>query len=316
MSVFRPSCAAFARRLCTTQPHIERTLRSPLLSLIQRHQTPQPRCRFFSNSTRRFAKVIDTPPNPAIPLSPKRTVRIGSLPDGPVNDGTVRRIFGPRLSAVDGNNVLRILHHRRTAGSLADYGVDNLGKQYPHVDRNLALKGLEWLREQYPIDEARAAEEWAEKEANRIQYELWLADPETESKYKDPARAYREQMQKEETARQEQDMEGQKIGMLHVGKSQFERNIEEKRQQRLEEATRKAEEKEQNERNMEVKLATGEWVRTPTGTQLMKPGQTTYVDVFGREQVSRRKEEAEKYQKESQTNFTSEEEMLAQTTLV
>jgi rhomboid-like protein len=233
-----------------------------------------------------------------------------------VNDGTVRRIFGPRLSAVDGNNVLRILHHRRTAGSLADYGVDNLGKQYTHVDRNLALKGLEWLREQYPIDEARAAEEWAEKEANRIQYELWLADPETESKYKDPARAYREQMQKEETARQEQDMEGQKIGMLHVGKSQFERNIEEKRQQRLEEATRKAEEKEQNERDMEVKLATGEWVRTPTGTQLMKPGQTTYVDVFGREQVSRRKEEAEKYQKESQTNFTSEEEMLAQTTLV
>ena len=185
-----------------------------------------------------------------------------------------------------------------------------------HVNRAMALKGLEWLRERYPIDEARAAEEWAEKEANRIQYELWLADPETESKYKDPARAYREQMQKEEEERQQQEHDEQKIGILHVGKSQFERNIEEKRKQRLEEITRVAEEKEQKERDMEEKLASGEWVRTPTGTQLMKPGQTTYVDAFGREQVSRRKEEAEKYQKQSQTEFTSLEEMLSKTTLV
>jgi rhomboid-like protein len=251
-----------------------------------------------------------------IPQHPKRTVRIGPLPQGQVSDGIIRRIFGSRLSPVDGNNVLRILHHRRTAGSLADYGVDNLGNQYKHVNRDLALKGLEWLREKYPIDEARAAEEWAEREANRIQYELWLADPETESKYKDPARAYRDKMQKEEQERQQQELDDQKMGILHVGKSQFERNIEEKRQQRLEEITRIAEEKEQSERDMEVKLASGEWVRTPTGTQLMKPGQTTYVDVFGREQISRRKEVAEKYQKQSQTEFSSEEEMLSKTTLV
>jgi rhomboid-like protein len=212
--------------------------------------------------------------------------------------------------------VLRILHHRRTAGSLADYGVDNLGKQYTHVSRETALKGLEWLREKYPIDEARAAEEWAEREANRIQYELWLADPETESKYKDPARAFKEEMEKEEAARQQQELDGRKIGILHAGKSQFERNIEEKRRARLEEITRKAEEKEQHEREMEEKLATGEYVKTPTGTQLMKPGQTTYVDVFGREQVSRRKEEAEKYQKQSETEFSSVEEMLSKTTLV
>jgi rhomboid-like protein len=184
------------------------------------------------------------------------------------------------------------------------------------VSRDLAMKGLEWLREKYPIDEARAAEDWAEKEANRIQYELWLADPETESKYKDPARAFREQMQKEEEKRQQEEVDNQKIGILHVGKSQFERNIEEKRKQRLEEVTRKAEEKEQKEREMEEKLASGEWVRTPTGTQLMKPGQTTYVDVFGREQVSRRKEEAEKYQKQSQTEFKDVDEMLAKTTVV
>jgi rhomboid-like protein len=233
-----------------------------------------------------------------------------------VDEGTIKRIFGSKLSANDGNNVLRILHHRRTAGSLADYGVEHLGKQYTHVSTATALKGLEWLRERYPIDEARAAEEWAEKEANRIQYELWLADPETESKYKDPARAFREQMQKEEEEKQQHEAEDKKIGILHVGKSQFERNIEEKRKQRLEEITKVAEEKEQKEVEMEEKLASGEWVRTPTGTQLMKPGQTTYVDVFGREQVSRRKELAEKYQQESQTEFGTVEEMLTKTTLV
>jgi rhomboid-like protein len=318
MSLVRPSCAAFARRLCVPQPHLEHASRSPLLSLIHKHRASHahPQCRSFSATRRYLAKVIDTPSNPTIPHVPKRTVRIGPLPEGRVNEDTVRRIFGSRMSGVDGNNVLRILHHRRTAGSLADYGVDNLGKQYTHVSRAMALKGLEWLRERYPIDEARAAEEWAEKEANRIQYELWLADPETESKYKDPARAYREQMEKEEKERKQEEGDDRKIGILHVGKSQFERNIEEKRKQRLDEITRKAEEKEQNERDMQVKLESGEWVRTPTGTQLMKPGQTTYVDVFGREQISRRKEEAEKYQQQSHTEFTTVEEMLVKTTLV
>jgi rhomboid-like protein len=195
--------------------------------------------------------------------------------------------------------------------------VSNLGKQYTHVDMNLALKGLEWLRETYPIDEGRAGEEWAEKEANRIAYELWLSDPDTESKYKDPARAYKEQMEKEEQERLRQEADEQKMGILHVGKSQFELNIEEKRRQRLEAITRVAEEKEKNEREMEAKLATGEWVRTPTGTQLMKPGQTTYVDVFGREQVSRRKEEMEKYSKAAVvTEAQTPEELLAMTTVV
>ena len=140
---------------------------------------------------------MDTPQSPANPHEqkrPARTVKIGPLPSGRVSDDVIRRIFRGRLSRAEGNNVLRILHHRRTAGSLADYGVDNLGAQYTHVDHALALKGLDWLREKYPVDEALAAEQWAEKEANRISYELWLADPETESKYKDPARAFRDQL--------------------------------------------------------------------------------------------------------------------------
>ncbi|KAH5476619.1 hypothetical protein HBI82_120850 [Parastagonospora nodorum] len=315
MSLLRPSCATLARRLCTAHTQLEHASRSPVLALLQSYRKSRPQCRSFHTTRRYMAKVIDTPANPTLPHVPKRTVRIGPLPDGRVDDRTVRRIFGSKLSPADANNVLRILHHRRTAGSLADYGVDNLGKQYTHVSRETALKGLEWLREVYPIDEARAAEEWAEKEANRIQYELWLADPETESKYKDPARAFKEQMQKEEEERQQQERDERKIGILHAGKSQFERNIEEKRKQRLEEITRVAEEKEEKEREMEEKLATGEWVKTPTGKQLMKPGQSTYVDVFGREMVSRRKEEQEKYQQKSLSGFASEEEMLSKTTL-
>ncbi|KAL5118288.1 hypothetical protein ACEQ8H_003798 [Pleosporales sp. CAS-2024a] len=314
MPLLRPSCAALARRLCTSPPppQLAHASTGPILALLQSHRQLRP----LRTSRRHLAQVVDTPANPTLPRVPKRTVRIGPLPHGRVDDATLGQIFGPKLSPADGNKVLRILHHRRTVGSLADYGVDNLGKNYSHVSRQTALKALEWLRDMYPIDEARAAEEWAEKEANRIQYELWLADPETESKYKDPARAFKEHMQKEEEEhRQRQEHEARRIGILHAGKSQFERNIEQKRQQRLDEITRIAEEKERKERDMEEKLASGEWVRTPTGTQLMKPGQTTYVDIFGREQVSRRKEEAEKYQQQSTTGFASVEDMLAQTTL-
>ncbi|KAF2856381.1 hypothetical protein T440DRAFT_495138 [Plenodomus tracheiphilus IPT5] len=316
MSLLRPSCAALARRLCTAQSHLESASRSPIIGLLQTYRKSRPQCRSFSHSHRYYANVVDTPHMPTNPEHRKRTVRIGPLPRGAVKEAVIHRIFKGKLSSAEGNNVLRILHHRRTAGSLADYGVDNLGKQFTHVNRELALEGLNWLREHYPIDEARAAEEWAEKEANRISYELWLADPETESKYKDPARAFKEQLEKEEQERLRQGGKEQKIGILHVGKSQFERNIEEKRKARLDEMARKAEEKEQNERDMEAKLATGEWVRTPTGTQLMKPGQDTYVDVFGREQVSRRKEEMEKYAKLSDaTGAKSEAELLAKTTL-
>jgi rhomboid-like protein len=199
---------------------------------------------------------------------------------------------------------------------LADYGVDNLGHKYAHVNRTLATKALEWLREAFPVDEGRAAEQWAEKEANRIAYELWLADPENDSKYKDPARVWRDQQKEIEQQNEQQEDEGQKIGMLRAGPSQFEKNIADKRRQRLEEAAKKAEEKEAKEREEMVKLETGEWVKTPRGTGLMKPGQTAYVDVFGREQISQRKELQEAYRKKAELQFKTPEEMLAATTIV
>lgn len=328
MALLRPSCAAlrpppvtqhwnsltlaFARRFCSSQqsPFYSPKDRPSVLSTLRSSPLVDSQCRLFSSTLRSRASVDD-------PLSAqrRRTVRIGPLPTGNVDDATIRRIFGGHISGVEGNHILRILQHRRTSGSLADYGVDNLGKHYVHVTREQALKGLEWLREMFPVDEARAAQEWAEREANRIAYELWLADPENDSKYKDPARAFKKH-QEELKKQQEEYEEDQRIGMLRVGKSQFDRNIEEKRRQRLEAVTKKAEEKESKEREMEEKLASGEWVRTPGGTQLMKPGQTAYVDIFGREQVSRRAEMLEKYRKMAQTPFKSEEEMLKSSTTV
>jgi rhomboid-like protein len=231
----------------------------------------------------------------------------------------IARIFGPNVSPLQGYNVLRILHHRRTSGSLVDYGVDNLGPLYGDITHEQAKRGLEWLRGKYPIDEARAAEEWAEKEANRIAYELWLADPDNaDSKWNDPARVWAEKQQKEaEEAAKANQEEEYRIGMLRAGPSQFERNIAEKRQQRLEAAAKRAEEKEKKEKEMQELVATGKYLLTPGGTQLMKPGQTAYVDIFGREQVSRRNEEMAKWKERSvNKEYSTPEEMLAKTTLV
>ncbi|CAI6250531.1 unnamed protein product [Periconia digitata] len=331
-SAFRPAARlpmqwntvtlALARRYCTQQTCFSTTPSSPIFSALRPTTSIQSH-RLFSTTRQCAAKVHNPPHNdPTTSSNPtplqRRAVQIGPLPTGPVDGETIRRIFGGRISSTDGNAALRIIHHRRTSGSLADYGVDNLGAHLEHINRPAATKALNWLRSKIPVDEARAAEEWAEKEANRLAYNLWLADPENDSKYKDPARAFREKQRRDNEERELQEQEeeeGRRIGLLHVGPSQFERNIKEQRRLRLEAVTREAEEKEAREKNDEVKLATGEWVRTPSGTQLMKPGQEAYIDIFGREQISRRKEELERAQKKSQTDFKSPEEMLAATTL-
>ncbi|KAF2266923.1 hypothetical protein CC78DRAFT_566635 [Lojkania enalia] len=332
----RPSCAAlrtsvpitqqwnavtlaFARRFCAQQSFPPSSGPSTILAALQSRPPPLAagQCRPFSSSLRASASVskpaASAPPPPKGKHQQTRVVKIGLLPTGDVDAATIKSIFGKTVSMQDGNHVLRILHHRRVSGSLADYGVANLGHRYRHVSSALAMKGLEWLRKAFPIDEARAAEEWAEKEANRISYELWLTDPENaDSKYNDPARVFQAQQRKME---EEQEHEEQRIGMLYVGPSQIERHVEEQRKERLEAMARKAEEREKKEKEDEEKLATGEWVRTPGGTGLMRPGQKTYLDPFGREHIDRRDEYQKYYQKKAETPFKSEEEMLNSTTL-
>ncbi|ORY09087.1 hypothetical protein BCR34DRAFT_603108 [Clohesyomyces aquaticus] len=333
-ALLRPSCAAlrssipvthqwntvtraFARQFCSSLQSRSLNSQTPpsLLSVLQSHKAAlaSTQHRAFSASPRSRASVSEPPP----PNSPKkRTVHVGPLPCGDVDLPTLKRIFGPNISPREGNNVLRIIHHRRTSGSMADYGVDNIKTHTGVFNRNLAIKGLDWLRQEFPVDEARAAEEWAEKEANRIAYELWLQDPENlASKHNDPARAFREQARETREAELTSDLGEERIGILHKGPSQFELRIEKQRQKRLEDMARKAEEKEKKEADELEKLRSGEFVRTPAGTGLMKPGQTTYVDIFGREMIDGSKEYREKMQQKAQLPFKSEEELLAATTL-
>lgn len=329
ITLLRPSCLAAIIRTSSvpvTQPCGTATLAflrhfswyTPCsLSLFQLHNSPlapsipQFHFRSFSSSLNLRASVSKLPKTVSIPSEPsqrKRQVRIGPLPCGELSPTTIESIFGHGVSPADGNGVLRILHHRRVSGSLADYGVDNLSNKFRNMTPELAMRGLEWLRNAFPVDEARAAEEWAEKEANRIAYEIWLSEEQGGKKFENPAKVWRE-MEEERQKRIYQ------TGLLHHGPSVMEESIKEKRRKRLEEAAKRAEEKEAKEAKEREMIASGEWVKSPGGTALIKPGQKTYVDIFGREQVDDRQKWTEYYNKKSQTPFKSEEEMRKSNTV-
>jgi rhomboid-like protein len=75
--------------------------------------------------------------------------------------------------------VLQDLQYRRVTGSLAGQGISFPGNA--DITPEHAERGLNWLRENYPVDEEMAAAVWAEEEAANLeaQYtqraeELWL----------------------------------------------------------------------------------------------------------------------------------------------
>jgi hypothetical protein len=91
----------------------------------------------------------------------------------------VESILGPGLTFDKGMQVLQDLQYRRVTGSLAEQGIsfpDDAEIKSEHAER-----GLNWLRENYPVDEETAAAEWADEEAARLDAkytqraeELWL----------------------------------------------------------------------------------------------------------------------------------------------
>lgn len=89
------------------------------------------------------------------------------LPGGDLAAEKVAEIFGPGVSAAQGNAILRALQHRRVTGSLAEKGI-----QFDYFPHERALKGLEYIRATYPVDEQAAAAEYAEAEAERLENEL------------------------------------------------------------------------------------------------------------------------------------------------
>ncbi|KAI5921459.1 hypothetical protein F4810DRAFT_678165 [Camillea tinctor] len=62
----------------------------------------------------------------------------------------VHRIFGPHLSARHGNQLLRIIHGRRVAGTLDDPSLHPNTALFSSADK---LKALEYLRQHIPVDE-------------------------------------------------------------------------------------------------------------------------------------------------------------------
>lgn len=320
----RPSVAPLIHQWVTVARHISSSQhhsysgswqqRYPVSSLLHCNSVLSPSIPQFSfrSFTRSFHPQAPLPGSPRATTAAekkKRQVRIGPLPCGELPPKSIESIFGRGIPASDGNAALRILHHRRVTGSLADQGA-NLRDKFRYFTPALSKQGLEWLRREFPVDEARAAEEWAEKEANRIAYELWLSEEEGGKKHTNPEKVWRDMEDEDKAKRVYQ------TGMLHHGPSVLEESIKRKRLKRLEQATKRAEEKEAKEAEEAKLIASGEYVRSPGGTALIKPGQTTYVDIFGREQLDDRKQWADYYNKKAATPFKSEEEMRNSKTTV
>lgn len=104
----------------------------------------------------------------------------------PVPEAEIRNIFGrPRLSPKLGNRALAVLHARRLEGTL---DLDLPADITAAVSQSQLDAGLEWLRENYPIDEDAAIlariereEREAEEKLVRRAEELGLYKPQSGS---------------------------------------------------------------------------------------------------------------------------------------
>ncbi|KAH7039745.1 uncharacterized protein B0I36DRAFT_309207 [Microdochium trichocladiopsis] len=78
----------------------------------------------------------------------------------------INDIFGPHLRAQDANNLLRIIHGRRVAGTLEDPSLQVNTAQYKTQDK---IKALLYLRKYIPVDEVAMAGLRAEDELKAIE---------------------------------------------------------------------------------------------------------------------------------------------------
>ena len=100
--------------------------------------------------------------------------------DLPVND--LKTIFGPMITYRIGNNLLRILQKQRITGTL-DQEVDE-----PHTTPQLIAKGLQWLRQHYPLDEDAAIVKRVQDEDRQMEEEF-IKDVEKYKNWKPQQRA-------------------------------------------------------------------------------------------------------------------------------
>jgi rhomboid-like protein len=98
----------------------------------------------------------------------------------PLSQTEAKRIFGPGIDVGLANRVLRIIHGRRVAGTLAD---PSLAAPAVGFDNMIKTSALAWLRKNVPVDEQDSAGQRAELELQAMEAEI-LADGERLGLYK------------------------------------------------------------------------------------------------------------------------------------
>jgi rhomboid-like protein len=168
------------------------------------------------------AATPKSPRKPPVVVEPVE-VPEEDLPWDALSAEDIKGIFGDGVSQSDGNGVLYELHDRRLSGSLSEYGISF--QESVGVTEAQAMAGLEWLRREYPIDEAGAALEYAESAERGLQgeqleqavkYRLYKEDQPGESVYghsvvqekaKEWQESYMEKQRQKEILREERRKE-------------------------------------------------------------------------------------------------------------
>ena len=87
-----------------------------------------------------------------------------------LSEAQVAGILGSGLTFDQGMDLLQELQFRRVTGSLSDKGIEFPEREEYTQDHR--MRALEWLREEYPVDEEAAAAEYAEELAEAERKEL------------------------------------------------------------------------------------------------------------------------------------------------
>jgi hypothetical protein len=183
-----PPCVAKDGSIC----------RTPIASIIAQVRQQVPR-RSFSANTSKYAKhnKIRSPsrresPRPPISSKPPSSINAKSVASSKATQGPasalgiqalkaekaqvqlsqlqVASILGPGLTFDQGMEILQEIQYRRVTGSLADKGI--VFDERPEFSQDHRLRALEWLRDNYPVDEEAAAAEYAEEIAEELQKDL------------------------------------------------------------------------------------------------------------------------------------------------
>jgi hypothetical protein len=112
--------------------------------------------RYFSATATQFARQRRKNVDPSLDETPHRTRKLMFK----ASKSVITDVFGKDFDQSIASRALYELHKRRITGSLIDRGIQ-LDEE---VTPAQATKALQWLRDQFPLDEAAAASWYAERE--------------------------------------------------------------------------------------------------------------------------------------------------------